>query len=110
MSERDKFLTEAMGLCWHETEKIMVSDGDDEPSYFEYLCKHCHTCNPNMERINFASWSGFGLLWEWARKQEWFPQFIFSKTHSDYDEIRIEFINPSRFADAVYEFLKERKK
>lgn len=101
-TERDKFLTEVMGICWHE-----------QPIKREPYCIKCKQRRGHLvftpNNVRFHTWPAFGLLFEWAQKQEWFAQFVFFKTNSDYDEIKIKFIHPTRFADAVYQFLKERK-
>lgn len=52
------------------------------------------------------TWDDFGVAWEWAIKQEWFDVFCGSKPHKAWT-YPIGLINPDRFADAVYEFLKE---
>ena len=80
--ERDKFLTESMGECWHEFSN------------------------------NFSTWEGFGKLWEWAVKQEWFSDFL--KHAEKIMKMPITgwieyFVQPDRFADALYKFLKEKK-
>ena len=63
MSERDKFLTECMGECWHmyNSRKGLVN------------CIHCQKEMPLNN--DFSTWDGFGKLWEWTRKQEWFSTF-----------------------------------
>jgi hypothetical protein len=100
MSERDKCLTEAMGECWH-TIKHHCSCCDD-------WCSVCGIDAP--EQNDFSTWEGFGKLWEWAQKQEWYYNFL--KTvcpyKTDYPSvIHEDYIQPDRFANAVYEFLKE---
>lgn len=94
--ERNKFLTEAMGI--------------DE-------CDNCGTmppdyCGCNIVGIgsgcgphNFSTWTGFGKLWEWAQKQEWFQSFY--EAIGEWEIIN-NYIHPDRFADAIYQFLKER--
>lgn len=105
-NERDKFLTEVMGECWHEP---LPYDFDTYKGYDE--CKICH------QRIkynnNFSTWEGFGKLWEWAQKQEWFPELIRQTCY--YEMCRNEFskghksiVNPDYFANAVYAYLKEK--
>jgi len=60
----NKFLTEEMGKCWHEWEKGY--------GYF-YTCEKC---NQEFEgrfpyMPNYFIWEGFGILWNWAKGQEW---------------------------------------
>ncbi|MCK5236498.1 MAG: hypothetical protein KAR06_05870 [Deltaproteobacteria bacterium] len=103
MDEQNKFLTEAMGFCYHVWElKENFIDGHE--------CIHCKKYWPMMpatqiDGINFSTWVGFGKLWNWAIEQNWWDEFImrpFSQAH-----IIENLINPERFANAVYEFLKE---
>ena len=59
----------------------------------------------------YSTWQGFGELWEWAIKQEWWLSFGYR--HGDVSLGQAIFsqyyINPDRFADAVYEYLRERE-
>ena len=117
MSERDKFLTEAMGECWHEWEGH-VSDYK--------RCMKCHKDGgyPEGFRVrlinnNFSIWEGFGKLWEFCQKQEWWNDFCLHHKDSDNMKVAIvvmssnylheDIINPDRFADAVYEYLKSKE-
>jgi hypothetical protein len=107
--ERDKFLTEQMGECWH----------DGEP-FFTNNVIYCPKCHKNLKAINeendFSTWEGFGKLWEWAQKQnmEWqcrFNDYCFKllgyRGGCSYEYIPKLIINPDRFADTVYAYLKE---
>lgn len=101
--ERDKFLTEAMGECWH---------------VFKHSCGccdgYCKKCGVDGRRETdmpyYGDWEGFGKLWEWAQKQRWWEDLCktlegWSTGH--YDLLLL--IRPDRFADVVYKFLKERE-
>lgn len=103
-TERDKFLTEAMGECWHNLgEKYTTEIG---------WCIKC--CTWHKHNHNFSIWSGFGKLWEWAQKQEWWKSFVWvhgDSTRAKYRKestFSVKFLHPDRFADALYQFLKER--
>lgn len=57
-------------------------------------------------------WVRFGVLWEWATKQEWWIEDFLnacwgSRIHARED--LLDLINPDRFADALFDFLKRRK-
>lgn len=99
MIERDRFLTEAMG---HKFKT---------PGHG--TCCTCSACGYDYDNcicIDYSEWHGFGILWEWSSKQEWFGTF--SKFHtiaSDKDNMAIDqvYIDPERFADAIYEFLNK---
>jgi len=94
-TERDKFLTEAMGQKYHR----------------------------GRELHDYSTWPAFGVLWEWAQQQEWFDLFQCCLYYHEYlkhchrpgDErldndkvLHNELIHPDRFADAVCAFLKDR--
>ncbi|MFH1897053.1 MAG: hypothetical protein ABH886_02255 [Candidatus Desantisbacteria bacterium] len=95
--ERDKFLTEQRGECWHEW---------SDP--YSNVCDKCNNITMDRENDDFSTWEGFGVLWEWAKKQEWWGD-EFQKCSSDMENpityIYEDLINPDRFADAVYKFL-----
>ena len=126
MSERDKFLTEAMGELWHEwvIESATLRNKHPITGALEYW-GHGYECHCGFRRvnrvnwhigdkadlshkcinINFSDWSGFGKLREWAQGQEWFEDF----GGYDYAELWRTMVNPDRFADAIFKFLKERE-
>jgi len=118
---RDKYLTEKMGLCWHE---FICQDYEDE-QYVDPVTKYCKKCkrpdydynlelklwSPINQNINFSSWQGFGQLWEWAVRQEWWVEFVNERGVlsgmgvDDAVYIDVCFINPDKFANALYEYL-----
>lgn len=88
--ERDKFLTEAMSICFwlgHST------------------CDKCKT-GRRVNAINFSTSESFFILWKWSLKQNWWLKF--ESRWTDYDNI-LDLIDPDKLADSVYEFLKVRK-
>lgn len=76
-TERDKHLTEAMGECWYQSNQTY--------------------------NTNFSTWEGFGKLWEWSQKQEWWEDYI-----NNFENHSLINVNPDRFADTVYTYLKEK--
>ena len=85
MNNKDvnKFLTEQLGECW--------------------------LSNMNYLENDFFTWTGFGLLWEWATKQEWWNHFMNDQSGKMVCfEVSYHLINPTNFANAIYEFLKEK--
>jgi hypothetical protein len=96
MSERNKYITEAMGECWH-------TRLDDRGLYAFACC-----ADYDKPNTNFSTWEGFGKLWEWSQKQEWIGSFC-SVYKLDRGHLGV-FEIPDCFADAVYEYLKEREK
>jgi hypothetical protein len=102
---RDKFLTEAMGECWHEA-------GTKRVNPFTYVCTKCGSNIKKNSYNNFSTWEGFGKLWEWAQKQKWWGTFCSWLTIHKMKEVKHyswieQFIHPDRFANALYEYLKE---
>ena len=104
--ERDKYLTEAMGECWHEDFPVCIKCGViyDITVWEE-------------DRVDFSSAEGFFKLWSWVQVQSWFESFMckygsvsyvtFSGGKVDSMHLNTNLINPDRFANTVYEFLKE---
>lgn len=114
-SERDKFLTEAMGECWHEyneeiSDKCCKCEEDILPYVKAWLATPENKAEPVIERLfNFSTWEGFGKLWEWAMKQEWWIRnFIIEPWKSNHIAVDMRLINPDIFADALEKFLKEK--
>lgn len=143
-TERDKFLTEAMGIklssnnyrveiTWPFPNGSIAFRGSKEKCH-EYADRHKEkgyagdilAIVPVNQRkaIDFSTWEGFGKLWEWTQEQDWFDLFQCEIYYHDYrkhnyhkgdekldnDEVlRNVLVNPTNFANAVYEFLKERQ-
>lgn len=105
---RDKFLTEAIGECWHECKNVDSLDGFNV-NYFQ-KCDKCSRSFSYVEMLHFtfSTWKNFGKLWEWAIRQEWFDEFAGSKPHKAW-LFPIGLLEPDRFANAVYKFLKEKE-
>lgn len=105
----NKFLTEAIGECWHELE------GKFEEVIWIYKCTKCGyketepVLNIHGWQNDFFTWIGFGKLWEWAGNQEWFPFFINGEFFGSCGGVSFNFarnfINPERFAIAIAEYL-----
>ena len=123
--ERDKFLTETMGECWHE----WAEDCHDACSaYTRWTCTKCGETDSHADidvrvyevkpyQNNFYTWEGFGGLWEWSQKQKWWVNFVIKVDSGDLqgnfcidDYFPALLIHPDHFADAVYEYLKEGKR
>lgn len=113
-TERNKFLTEAMGECWHD---MVYNQFGDRYSKL-YRCTKCsHQDNSITLDNDFSTWEGFGKLWEWSQKQEWWTEFVrkYGKLMCDCGcndgYMALHFITPTgtyNFPDTIYEYLKER--
>lgn len=93
--ERDKFLTEVMGL---------------KATYL--LCDYKTQLDQFANKMpNFSTWEGFGKLFEFCQKQEWWRTFSHHKLFETSSNFVIPelIVNPDKFANAVYEFLKEKE-
>lgn len=101
-TERDKFLTEAIGECWHEH---TMTCGYNLTRTGEYVSDIKSTSYPN----DFSSWNGFGKLWEWVSRQESMMCGLASRYNGEQAKIKLIYISPDTFADAVYNYLKEQQ-
>lgn len=102
--EINKFLTEAMGYCsWahdHTCNSRCTSAGGKIPHY-----------------LNLFTWEGFGKLWGWVQKQDWWKTFgqkaycgYYSKSPAYPYQLAYGVVNPDRLATAVYNFLKDQRR
>lgn len=106
-TERNKLLTKhVLGECWHEVVNIT-------PTEVTCSCGKAAVMNPCKNRT-FDNWQDFGDLWEAAQKKEWFDLF-YDDALCEYEDGDMyafhifipSYINPDRFSNAVYEFLKK---
>lgn len=117
-TERDKFLTEAIGECWHEINGTVNNVGVCEKcgekvpycsnveSYYRYSPQKVKDMYSRFNN-DFSTWGGFGNLLTNHSK--------LNLTTIDMSELIIrcspyEDTFPDRFATQVYKFLKEREK
>lgn len=116
--ERDQFLTEAMGECWHKWDELNKCDNSYDHNVYLYECSKCKKQGEeheygyhNMNNNNFSTWEGFGILWNWAQQQEWFEyicrKILYPPILSNYTSVYLK-INPEVFANTLYEFLRSR--
>jgi hypothetical protein len=112
MTEEDsKYLAEKMG--YHKWQP--------EFNWANGMTGKCAICGKDYqiihERIDFSSEHGFFLVFEWAKKEEWFNDFVY-KIHDDQlyygDKVDQYLVIPiyligHRFAEEVVAFLKEKK-
>jgi hypothetical protein len=102
MIERDRFLTEAIGECWHEKVDRFIGNQNF------YICSKCdiphHVLQGHGLHPNYSAWNGFGKLWDWCLKQEWWDTFVYNNLPVDHS-----YVNPDKFSDILYKYLKEQK-
>ncbi|MEE9354242.1 MAG: hypothetical protein V3U75_01495 [Methylococcaceae bacterium] len=95
MKKTEEILTEAIGECWHD---IKLQNGE----------KKCTKCGlGGWDMTNFLAWEGFGKLWEWAIKQEWWTEFEGSQGLPRH-WVPKQLINPEKFARAIADFLQKK--
>ena len=94
-----------MGECWHEGFDM---DSEKAVLYCENCSTHYSHIAINQQKELFSTWAGFGKLWEWAKKQDWWSYFSVCRI-GYYGGINQDSIHPDNFADALYSFLKENK-
>lgn len=103
LTELNKRLHEIMGLCFH------VRSANQ--------CIKCHRvlvkaigegkfeCLP--ANIDFLTWEGFGILWEWLSKRHGYGAFMHRYGYGSEEVgwyLKECFINPRALAEAVVEF------
>lgn len=108
--ERNIFLTEVLGQCWHEYNR---------PAFLGDQCIKCKNVflgTSNAAQLDFSSWEGFGKLWEWIQIQfiinigtgkKDFPMIQDIMRINEFGH-NLSLVNPDKFADAVYEYLKDK--
>lgn len=114
MEEINKVLTKSMGDCYHEFEKLTDSEGDRG-----FICDICEeSFNGDVGEIkvrtrnDFLTWEGFGLLFEWAKEQYWFCEFLYCNgmtPEMDMGDL-LQLVDPENFAKAVIDFQDREKK
>ncbi len=101
--ERDRFLTDAIGGCWHE------DDGGEPVTMFALKGHICSKCGLFYTTKNdFSTLEDFLKLYEWARGDPSLADFVAqSRTRDLVNEKR----GPGarkRFADGLYRILTAR--
>jgi hypothetical protein len=101
--ERDRFLTEYMGWCWHDYDP-------DKPlntySLEAYVCKKCKGFI--LGNNDFSVEEDFGRLFVWAEEQDYLTELVRSFEGRDFADSSQGSLYRNEFADALYEFLKNR--
>lgn len=107
------FCEEVFGKCWHDIIETRITDGDHIPIIYDgFICIICGEefenkfLNPNY----FKDWNGFGIIWEWAIRQDWWNAYLERIFWPGKTKIYINtFINYKTFARDVYRFLEGKK-
>ena len=93
--------------CWHKdiTTKEKCSCGECTMFF-----------NPSDINPDFSIWEGFGWMWERGIEKDWWIDFMRKNTqycpgliwHTHAQKFK-DIIHPTRFRDALKEYLKEEK-
>lgn len=97
--ERDRFLTEAMGECWHQydPEKPLMTY-----SLIAYVCEKCK--NFILGNYDYSTAEDFTRLWKWAGEQDYLADTVAELSKG----LNEGSVSKDGAADALYEFLKRR--
>jgi len=78
---------------------------------YTYIAPSGLAQSPNNKGLttipDFSTPDGFFKLWDWAQKQEWFELFRNTEMMSMHLIKGFSWVNPDKFADTVYEFLRK---
>jgi hypothetical protein len=101
--ERDRFLTEAMGACWHQydVEKPMMTY-----SLLAYVCEKCGLFI--LGNNDFSNDEDFPKLWTWATGQSSLSSLIAAYARES-TEGPSDAATRETFADELYALLNRRK-
>jgi len=110
--EKDRFIYPRMGWCWHEAPLRGGSDGHGN-CWVDYSCVHCgykHNFLKGPLNLDLTTWEGFGKLWEamFSRDDSYqFECFLLLVPPDGGSETVHQYVNPTRFRDAVYDYFQE---
>jgi hypothetical protein len=98
--ERDKFLTETMGACWH---RFDVEKPTMTYSLLAYVCEKCGLFI--LGNNDFSNDEDFPKLWAWARDRSFLDSLVKAYAGSD-GKGPSESAMRDAFADEVYAVLR----
>ena len=106
MVNKDKYIVERLGYCWHEWVENKGHQSCNEPIMCDKCWNYPGEGPPNPD---LTTWEGFGWLWDRFAGGEGFLK-VWEKTHANAPWsgeawTAIHLVNPTRFRDAVYEYL-----
>ncbi len=100
--ERDIFITEAMGLCWHDF------DPDDHINTYSLEAYVCTKCKGFILGNNdFSVEEDFSRLLNWVKGQKHFRDFLARFNELDFKGSGKGQSSRDTFADELYLFLKQ---
>ena len=100
--QRDRFLTEAMGMCWHDF------DPDEHINTYSLEAYVCRKCKGFILGNNdFSVEEDFSRLLAWVKGQERFQGLVARFNESDFTDIAKGPSARDSFADELYILLKQ---
>jgi hypothetical protein len=104
-TERDHFLTEKMGDCWHEYDL----NGPSKTLWFTgHTCKKCGTFF--FTNNNFSTMEDFMKLHAWAADQQSLSPVVSQFETRYFTDDEVGFQSRKRFADVLYALLSTIKR
>lgn len=100
--QRDKFLTELMGQCWHDYD---IEKPINTYSLEAYICKKCKGFI--LGNNDFSQEEDFMRLLGWAKDQKALKRILNAFDEKDFFDKEHGKFYREKFADSVYEFLKK---
>lgn len=101
-AERDRFLTEAMGMCWHDF------DPDNHINTYSLEAYICTKCKGFILGNNdFSGEEDFSRLLSWVKGQKQFQEFLAHFKELDFKDPGKGLSSRDRFADELYLSLKQ---
>ncbi|HVN96801.1 MAG TPA: hypothetical protein VMT62_10250 [Syntrophorhabdaceae bacterium] len=99
--ERDRFLTEAMGWCWHDF------DPDKPVNTYSLEAYVCNKCKGFILGNNdFSQEEDFSRLLSWVRKQDHLRDFLIHFHEGDFADRDKGSSARERFATQLYRLLR----
>jgi len=103
--DRDRFLTEAMGGCWHE------DGGGKSVTKFTLKGHVCSKCGLFYSAANdFSTPEDFMKLHQWAKNDPGLQEFVAEFRPRDFMNEKRGPATRKRFADRLYEILSARER
>ena len=101
--ERDRFLTEAMGMCWHDFDPD--NNRINTYSLEAYICRKCKGLI--LGNNDFTVEEDFSRLLDWAKGQKRFQEFLARFNEADLKDTGKGQVSRNKFADELYILLRQ---
>ncbi|HOV89579.1 MAG TPA: hypothetical protein PKW07_02585 [Syntrophorhabdaceae bacterium] len=99
--ERNRFLTELMGQCWHDYD---IDKPINTYSLEAFICKKCKGFI--LGNNDFSQEEDFMRLFNWAKDQEKLKKITEEYNEGDFRDPERGKLYRERFANSIYDFFK----